>query len=58
LAYSTGPAIAVSPSPTAQSQAQRPPKAERQAVQKYVKAHKKQSSIDKLWSSVKKSLNI
>ncbi len=58
LAYSTGPTIAVSPTPTATAQAQNPPKAERQAVQHYVHAHKKQSSIDKLWGNVKKALGI
>ena len=57
LAYSSGPTIAVSPSTTTTAQAQKPPKAETRGRAAFTPPpHKKQSSLDKFWSSVKKSL--
>jgi hypothetical protein len=56
--YTAAPRIAVQPAPSAATQAQQAPRAERRAVQRYVASHKKQSTADKMWSSIKKSLNL
>ncbi len=59
LAFSSTPTtIAVTSSSSATSQAQRPPRAERLAVHNYLAKQKKQSTLDKWWGDVKKSLGI
>jgi hypothetical protein len=62
MAYSGGanaaPTIAVQSAPSAAAQARQAPRAERMAVQHYLAAHKKKSTAEKMWSSIKKSLNL
>ena len=59
LAYSSGPAtVAASPHATAVHSLVRIPRAERQAVQRYLQSHKKSNQFDRFWTDIKKSLGI